>query len=82
MRTKGETRKDRRGLDKKSGHTFFYLLKKSSVVPRAFPWFVQPWGLMGSAQVPCGGNLGGVAHAALLSGQSVLVVVCGYLACP
>lgn len=55
VKTKGETEKDRRGLDKKSRHTFSYLLKKSCVVSRVFPWFVQDWGLMGSAQVPCGG---------------------------
>lgn len=34
---------------------------------------------MGSAQVPFVGNLGGVARAALFSGQLVLVMVCGYL---
>lgn len=55
MKTKGETGKDRRGLDKKRRHTFSYLLKKSGVVSRVFPWFVWHWGLMGSAQVPCGG---------------------------
>ena len=55
VKTKGETGKDRRGLDKKRRHTFSYLLKKSGVVSRVFPWFVWHWGLMGSAQVPCGG---------------------------
>lgn len=47
--------------------------------PWLFSWFVQHQCLMGSAQVPFGGNLGEVAHAALLSGQLVLVMVCGYL---
>lgn len=52
------------GLDPSSRHTLF-LLKKSSVVPTGAVMAHTTLVLMGSAQVPFGGNLGGVAWAAL-----------------
>lgn len=62
-------------LDKKSGHTF--TSSQRAVLSVGVPRFVRHWYLVvGSAGVPLGGNLGGVAHAAFsLSSWSWLWVV-------